>query len=221
MKEYVIRSIGTARGPVASTLFAETFLGDLARRDAWLFQVVDRAPAGPKKVIEIPESVVRFFEAAVLHERAVQPWLSNLQGELRRKYARLLAMQLPRAGALEPRSEGHLQSLAQDFHGALGLVEGLLSNERGYDARRAVALLDQVRMRMPSDAGKQHQARYFELRAHLRQGQGDKSGSLQDLETAFALWPVKENGAIAPLRDQYVANGNQAALHALQARLRR
>ena len=29
---------------------------------------------------------------------------------------------------------------------ALGLVDGLLSNERGYDARRAVALLDQVRM---------------------------------------------------------------------------
>ena len=205
-----------------TTLFAESYLGDLPRRDHWLYQVVDRTLENPGgKVIEIPEGLVRFFDEAVLEQHAVQPWLAALQGELRQKYARLLATQLPRRRPPEPRAGRDLAILAEDFYGALGLVEGLLSNPQGYDAARAVQFLEQVRLRMPADASKRQQARYFELRAYLRQGRGDARGAIEDLETATALWPVKENGAVAPLQDHYVETSDAASLDALQARLKR
>jgi transmembrane protein TMEM260 (protein O-mannosyltransferase) len=221
MKELVIRRVGAEHGIVVSTLFSEIYLGDQPRRDAWLFQVVDRSAGNARKVIDIPLPLVDFFERAVLDQHPGQPWLANLQGELTQKYARLLAMQSTRGGALEPRAKRQWQALAEDFHGALGLVEGLLSREGGYDTAQAVALLEQVRLRMPSDAGKREQARYFELRAYLRQGQGDARGALEDFQTSITLWPVKENGAIAPLTDLYQAAGDLAALSAMQARLKR
>jgi hypothetical protein len=71
------------------------------------------------------------------------------------------------------------------------------------------------------DAGKREQARYFELRAHLRLSQGDRRGAREDFETSVALCPVKENTAIAPLTDLYQAAGDQAAVSAMQARLKR
>jgi hypothetical protein len=219
MKELVILRVATEKGVIASTLFSEIYLGDQPRRDAWLFQVVDRS-AG-KKAIEIPAPLVDFFEQAVLGQHPGQPWLAALQGELRQKYARLLAAQVPRSGPQEARAMRHWLALAEDFHGALGLAEGLLAREEGFDAAQARTLLEQVRLRMPSDAGKREQARYFELRAHLRLGQGDQRGALEDFQTSVALWPVKENSAILPLTDLYQAAGDQAALSAMQARLKR
>jgi hypothetical protein len=221
MKEVLVRRIGAEKGTVATTLFSEIYLGDAPRRDSWLYQVVDRTPGAPRKVIDIPERLVDFFENAVLQEHATQPWLADLLGELRQKYARLLGMQLVPGWAPEPRAGRHLQALSEDFHGALGLVEGLLSNEHGYGTARALALLEQVRLRMPTDASKQQQARYFELRAYLRQGQGDERGALDDLQIALALWPTKRNGAVAPLTDHYVKAGDLDALNAMRARLKR
>jgi len=221
MKESVIRSIGGEKRIVATTLFAEVYLADQPRRDHWLVQVADHAPGSPRKVIDIPESALRFLEESVLGQRAGNPWLATLQGELRQRYARLLATRLQRGQVPDARTARHLNTLAGDFFGALGLVEGLLSNERGYDAGRAIALLDQVRLSMPPDAGKREQARYFELRAYLRQGQRDERGAVEDLQTAVSLWPTRNNGAVEPLKDHYVKAGEAAALDALQARLRR
>jgi hypothetical protein len=221
MKELVIRRLATEKGVIASTLFAEVYLGDQPRRDAWLFQVVDRSAGDAKRVVDIPAPLIEFFERAVLDQHPGQPWLASLQGELRQKYARLLATQAPRSGPREPRAIRHWQSLAGDFYGALGLAEGLFAREGGFDAAQARTLLEQVRLRMPSDASKREQARYFELRAHLRQGQGDARGGRDDFETSVALWPVKENGAIVPLTDLYQAAGDTAALSAMQARLKR
>lgn len=221
MKEFVIGSIGAEERVVATTLFAEVYLADQPRRDHWLVQVVDRTPGSPRKVIEIPEPALRFLEESVLGQRAGNPWLATLQGELRQRYARLLAMQLQRGQAPDARTARHLNALAADFFGALGLIEGLLSNERGYDAARAIALLDQVRLSMPPDAGKREQARYFELRAYLRQGQRDEHGAIEDLQTAVSLWPARDNGAVTPLKDHYIKAGEAAALDALRARLKR
>ncbi len=219
MKELVVSRLGAESGVIASTLFAEIYLGDQPRRDAWLFQVVDRSAA--KKVIDIPAPLVDFFDQAVLGQHPGQPWLADLQGELRRKYARLLATQAPPSGPVDARAKRQWQALAGDFHGALGLAEGLLAREGGFDSAQARTLLEQVRQRMPSDAGKREQARYFELRAHLRKGQGDSRGALEDFQTSVALWPVKENSAIAPLTDLYQAAGDRAALSAMQASLKR
>jgi hypothetical protein len=221
MKELVIRRVATEKGVIASTLFAEIYLGNQPRRDAWLFQVVDRNVGAAKKVIDIPPPLVDFFEHAVLGQHPGQAWLAALQGELRQGYARLLATQVPRSGPVDARAWRHWQALAEDFHGALGLAEGLLAREGGFDAAQARALLEQVRLRMPSDARKRERARYFELRGHLRLGQGDRRGALEDFQTSVALLPVKENSAIAPLTDLYQAAGDQAALSAMQASLKR
>lgn len=221
MKAFLARRIAEETGTVASTLFAEPYLADHPRRDHWLYQVVDRTPGSSGKSIDIPEPLVRFFEEALLQEREGNAWVAILQGELRQKYARLLATQLPRGRPPDARAARHLDALSRDFFGALGLVEGLLSNEQGHDAGRAIALLEQVRQLMPSDAGRRQQARYFELRAYLRQGQKDERGAIEDLETSISLWPAKDNLALAPLRDHYVKAGDAAALDALQSRLKR
>jgi len=92
---------------------------------------------------------------------------------------------------------------------------------RLHEAAQAIALLDQVRLGMTPGAGKREQARYFELRAYLRQGQRDERGAIEDLQTAVSLWPTRDNGAVKPLRDYYVKAGEAAALDALQARLKR
>jgi len=221
MKTILSRRIAEETEVVVSTHYAETYLAEFSRRDHWLYQVVDRSPGSSGKLIDVPEPLVRFFEESLLQQRPANAWVESLQGELRQKYARLLATRLPRGQAPDAQAARHLDALARDFHGALGLVEGLLSNEGGYDAGRAVGLLEQMRQQMPSDAGKRHQARYFELRAYLRQGRRDELGAIKDLEMAISLWPAQENRAVAPLTDYYFKTGDPVALEALQARLKR
>ena len=220
MKELVMRRLAEQTGVVVSTLFAEEYLGDLPRKDHWLYQVVDRTVA-QRRAIEIEEPLVRFFEQELAETPGDDTWTTWLKGQLKQRYARVLGMQLSRSKPLAPRAAAQLEALSHDFHGALGLLEGLMANPEGYQIAQAIALLDEVSRTMPPDATKRNRARYFELRAYLRRGQRDETGALADLKTAVSMWPVKDNGAVAPLRDHYTSTNDQAALAALQASLKR
>ena len=81
--------------------------------------------------------------------------------------------------------------------------------------------VDQARELMPADVSKDELARFFHLRAAVRANLGDEAGAVQDFETAFSIWPVTDNPAIAPLEALYARAGNKAALDDLRARLKR
>src|SRR5437016_1721009 len=105
--------------PVVSTL--DAFAG-YAKRDRWIYIEVDKSSADPRKVtVEIPEEAIRFFEESVVQVNEPNAWISNFQGELRRRYATLLAQSLPRGRAPDERSRRHLELLAKDYYGALGI----------------------------------------------------------------------------------------------------
>ena len=74
---------------------------------------------------------------------------------------------------------------------------------------------------MPSDCGKQHKARLFELRAYLRLEREDRAGAVQDLEMATRLWPVTANPAMAVLDKLYAEASDQGARQAMWARIKR
>jgi hypothetical protein len=82
--------------------------------------------------IDIPEEAVRFFEERILAAHDANAWIAYHQNELRRRYARLLAQGLRRGAPLDERSQRHLAALSEDYHGALGLAEGLMANPEGY-----------------------------------------------------------------------------------------
>lgn len=210
--------IRQASGPVVVT---QWYADQHPRRDRWLYSVVDRNPTDPGAYsIDLPEDLVRFFEESVLAEPENDAWAAFVQGEMRRRYARLLAESLPRAKAPTDRTARHLAVLERDFYGALGVVDGLLANKKGYSVGQAVHFLEQAGRLMPSDVSKQLRARYFELRAYLRLGQNDQPGAIADLETALSLWPVKSNGAVEALGDLYRKTGKPEAAQALQARIK-
>jgi hypothetical protein len=74
---------------------------------------------------------------------------------------------------------------------------------------------------MPADASKFYQARFFEVRAYVRLEGRDRARAVRDLETALAIWPVPENGAITALEDLYRQAGDEGALSAMRASLKR
>jgi hypothetical protein len=194
-----------------------------ARRDRWLHVEVDKSSRDPEGVtIEIPEEAVRFFEQSVLEDTdEANAWVAMQQGELRRQYALLLAQRLPRGQPPDERSRRHLVALSESFYGALGIAEGLMANRGGYSAGAVGDVLMRARDLMPSDVRKVHRSRYFLLRARLRLDLGDRAGAIQDFETAVALWPAPENRAIKPLEELYRELGDERALKAVQARVKR
>jgi hypothetical protein len=217
----VAELVSQETGPVVLTQWNVWNVNGHARRDRWLFSVLDRTSSDSEGyTIDVPEDMVRFFEESVLSEPEVNAWAAVVQGELRRQYGRLLAETLPRDRAPAPGTERHLAALSKNFFGALGVVEGLLANKQGYSVPQAVRFMDEARTLMPSDASKQVKARYFELRAYLRLAQKDELGAIQDLETAVSLWPVKSNGAVTPLGDLYAKAGRQDAKEVMLARLK-
>jgi hypothetical protein len=218
MKEALRSQAGAERGVVAVSAFAEADFTDYPRRDYWLYQVLDKSPGAAAPAL--PESFARFFERSVLGQRTGSQWAAALQGELRRKYGRFLARAFVPGKGLDAKADREMEWLANDYYGALGLVEGLLSNPRGYTPVQAMGYLGRVRQLMPSDAPKADTARYFELRAYLRAGQQDARGTLEDLDAAVSFWPVPENSAVRALDEHYRAAGDQAARAALQARLK-
>ena len=130
-------------------------------------------------------------------------WVAFHQDELRRRYGMLLAQRLQPGQPLDERSASQLVRLSADFYGALGIAEGLMANRQAFSAGAVADALERARERMPSDAAKVHQSRFFYLRGALRLDLGDRSGAIRDFETALAVWPAKDNRAATALKDLY------------------
>jgi hypothetical protein len=197
--------------------FTMEHYGGYARRDHWLYIGIDKSSTdGEKVTVDIPEEAARFFEDAVADTREPNAWIAFHQDELRRRYASLLGRRLQHREPLDPRSQRHVAILKENFYGALGLAEGLMSNRQGYAAGEVAALLDRARDFMPSDVSKGHQSRFFYLRGALRLDLGDRTGATRDFETALSVWPVHDNAAIRPLKDLYGAAGNEQGRQRLE-----
>jgi len=192
--------IANERGPVVSTM---TPLPGYPLRERWLYAEIDKSARDPAALaIEIPEEAVAFFEQAVLRdEQPANAWVAYHQGELRLRYANLLARRLDPRQPADERSRRHMAALAENFYGALGLAEGMLANSAGYAPAAVEGLLGRVRGLMPPDAMKMHRAKYFILRAALRLGAGERAGAMRDLETAAAVWPARANPAFPALEN--------------------
>jgi hypothetical protein len=206
----------------SAVAFTSEFAAGYARRDRWLYIEVDKSSRDPTQVtVDIPEEALCFFEESVLDSGESNAWIAFHQNELRRRYAVLLGQSMPRGQPLDERRKRHLAALSQDFHGALGLAEGLMANDQGYSAGVVHELLNRARDLMPSDAARPYQTKFFYLRGILRLEFGDKRGAVQDLETAVTVWPSPDNRALVPLEDLYRAAGDAAALRALNDRVKR
>ena len=215
----VSEMVARETNPVVSTL---SVVAGYARRDRWLYIEVDKSSADPQKVtVDIPEEAIRFFEESVARVDEPNAWIAGFQAELRRRYAILLAQSLPRAGPPDERSRHHLDLLAKDFSGALGIAEGMILNKEGYSVGVVAGVLDRARDLMPSDASKGQVSIFFSLRATVRADQNDTSGAIRDFETALSVWPSPTNGAIKALEDLYHKTGDEKALGDLQGRVKR
>ena len=218
-RQQILReTVARQTDPVVSTM--ESFTG-YARRDRWLYVEADKTASDTKKLtVDIPEEALRFFEESIMRVNHSNAWVAFLQGQLRRRYAELIAQSLPRSGPHDARMARHLELLAKDFYGALGIAEGLIRNSEGYSVGAVASVLDGARDMMPSDVVKDDLSRYFYLRGTVRADQGDEAGAIQDFETAFSVWPMGENSAINPLEDLYRKAGDTGALKALQGRVK-
>src|SRR5437773_1984158 len=206
-------------GPVVSTL--DAFSG-YAKRDRWIYIEVDKSSEDRQKVtVDIPQEAIRFFEESVARVDEPNPWVAGFQGELRRRYATLLAQSLPRAGPPDERSRRHLELLAKDFYGALGIAEGMILNKEGYSVGAVADALDRARQLMPSDASKGQLSLFFVVRGTVRADLKDTSGAIRDFETALSVSPSPDNAAISALEDLYRKTGDEKALADLQDRVKR
>ncbi len=211
-------TIARQTGPVVSTLEIFTRYG---RTDRWLYSEVDKSSHDAQNVkVDIPEPAVRFFEESVLGPTEPNAWVAFFQGELRRRYAELLAQSVPRSGP-DARTRRHLELLAKDFKGALGIAEGLLTNKDGYSVGAVSRFLERARDMMPSDVVKDDLARYFYVRATVRADLGDEAGAIKDYEAAFAVWPVADHWAVPRLEHLYRKAGDENALKSLHERVQR
>jgi transmembrane protein TMEM260 (protein O-mannosyltransferase) len=205
-------------GPVVFTLDAYS---GYARRDRWLHNEVDKSSTDPNQVtVDIPEEAIRFFEESIAGANDSNAWIAYFQGELRRRYAILLAQSLPRGRPPDARSQRHVDLLGRDFFGALGIAEGLMMNKEGYSVGAVASALDKARDAMPSDVAKQNLSRFFYLRGAIRVNLRDIRGAIQDFETAVSVWPAPANAAIKPLEDLYRQTGDESALKALPGRVK-
>lgn len=209
--------IAQQTAPVTFTL---EIPNDYALRDRWLYLEIDRSSAEPgKATADIPKEAVRFFEEQLAGVNDSNAWVAFFQGEMRRRYAVLLARSLPRDRPPDPRTRRHLDGLEKDFYGALGIAEGLMLSEKGYSVGAVASFLDKARELTPSDVTKDHLARYFYLRGALRANLRDTPGAIEDFDTALSIWPNAGNSAIKPLEDLYRQSHNDGALKALQDRV--
>jgi len=190
--------IANERAPVVTTM---TPLPGYALRERWLYAEIDKSARDPAALtIDIPEEAVAFFEQAVMRdERPANAWVAYHQGELRLRYAHLLARSLDPRKPADERTRRQLAALSENFYGALGLAEGMLANPAGYAPVAVEGLLGRVRDLMPPEAMKMHRAKYFYARAVLRLGAGDRAGATRDLEAAAVVWPARANPAFQAL----------------------
>ena len=211
--------ISKQTGPVVGTLGAVYPFG--AQRDYWLYSEIDRSEKDPEHVTPaITSEAARFFDKEVAKANDSNEWVAFVQGELRRRYAVLLARSLRRNVPLDERRKRDLALLSKDFEGALGLTEGLMLNPEGYSAGVVAAQLRSVRELMPTDVPKEHLARFFYLRGALRANVGQRAGAIEDMETALHVWRTPDNPAIKPLEKLYREAGNPAAAEAVNDRVK-
>jgi hypothetical protein len=187
--------IANERAPIVTT---NGHFDGYARRDRWLHAEIDKSSRDPAAItIDIPEQAIAFLEQDVLAPgRPHNAWVAYHQGELRLRYAQLLALRLAPGQPADERSRRHLAALSADFYGALGLAEGMLGNARGHSAAAVEAALERARELMPPDARKPHRAKYFYLRAALRLSRGDAAGAQREIEASIAAWPAAANPAL-------------------------
>jgi tetratricopeptide (TPR) repeat protein len=205
--------------PVVFTLDAFTAF---AQRDRWLYIEVDKSSTDPQQVaVDVPDEAVRFFEESIAGSNDPNAWIAYFQNELRRRYATLLARTLPRERTPNARSLRHLELLAKNYYGALGIAEGLMLNKEGYSVGAVASFLDRARDIMPADIPKAHKSRFFYLRGAVRADLRDTAGAIQDFETALSVWPTPSNTAIKTLEDLYRKTGNEKGLQALRERVSR
>jgi hypothetical protein len=207
--------IDAEKRPVVFTL--DTYTG-YARVDRWLYRVLDKSSTDDKQVkVDIPPEARQFYEEAIAGRSDSNAWIAEIQGELRRVYAELLARSLPPPGTpLDPQTRRDIQSLSGDFFGALGLAQGLLFNPHGYPLGVVYDTLEKAKAAMPSDVIKNHLARYFYIRGALRASHGDRAGAIGDFETSVKVFPPPDNPAVEALKGLYRDTGNRAALAALE-----
>ena len=204
--------------PVVFTLDTET---RYAQRDRWLYVEVDKSSTDAQQVtVDIPEEAVRFFEESMLETDAHNAWVAFIQGELRRHYAMLLARSLSRGQRPDPRTQRHLDLLAKDFYGALGIAEGMAAHKDGYSTGVVAAFLNKAREAMPSDVPKEHLSRFFYIRGVLRDNLRDSRGAAGDFETAVSVWPSPDNPAFKALQEHYRRTGNEGAANGVEERMK-
>lgn len=205
--------------PVVFTL--DAFNG-YAQIDRWLHIEVDKSSTNQEQVtVDLPEEAVRFFEESIAQIDEPNAWIAYFQAELRRRYAMILARSLPRDRAPDERTRRHLDLLAKDFYGALGIAEGMMLNKAGYSVGAIASFLDKARELMPYDAPKSHQSRFFYLRGALRADLRDTPGAIRDFDTAMSVWPSPSNTANKALEDLYRTADDTKALQELQDRVDR
>ena len=205
--------------PVA---FTSEYFGGFARRERWLYAEVDKSSTDPARVtVDIPEQALRFLEDTIIDSREPNAWIAFHRDELRRRYAVLLGQSMPRSRPAEERSKRHFAALSSDFYGSIGLAEGLILNGEGYSAGVVGRLLERARDTIPGDVPKAYRSKFFYLRGVVRLDLGDKTGAIQDFETAVQAWPSPDNRAVTPLKDLYREAGNTMAQQALDERIHR
>jgi hypothetical protein len=215
----VDESIDQQSAPVVFTLQA---YARYAKRDRWLYVEVDKSSTDAEQVtVDIPEAAVRFFEESMLEADHRNAWVAFIQGELRRHYAMLLARSLRRGPRPDERTQRHLDLLAKDFYGALGIAEGLAANREGYSTGVVAGFLDKARDAMPSDVPKEHLSRFFYIRGVLRDNLHDSPGAAADLETAVSVWASPDNPALQALQEHYRRTGNAGAASGVEERMKR
>jgi hypothetical protein len=192
-----------------------------AKRDRWLHVELDKSSSDAGQVsVALPDEAVRFFEQSMLESDNDNAWVAFIQGELRRHYAMALARSLPRGQPPDERKRRHLELLAKDFYGALGIAEGLAAHRDGYSTGAVAGFLNQARDTMPSDVPKEHLSRFFYIRGVLRENVRDQAGAADDLQTAVSVWQSSNNPAVEALQQHYRRVGNEGAANALEERMK-
>ena len=198
--------------PVAST---REFPAGMGQIDHGLYFLYARPASADKTAVEVSDTYVRFCAANLQPGSETDPWTVFMQQELRRRCAGLLAMGHAASDPKDSTRVKFLNAVTQDFHGALGIAEGLLASRAGFVPGQVAFYLARALETMPSDGEKSERARVPELLAYLSVERGDVRAAIENLEASIAIWPTASNPAVPALADLYRKGGNTPALDAL------
>lgn len=219
MRAAVLALAARTDRPVA---FVRGFPRELAGANAWLYVAVDRsAPPGTDRTVPIAEPMERFLDESVLAGRETDGWTAFFRNELRRRIASHLASTLSPGEDPPPPVARRLAALAEDFHGLLGIAEGMLANSGGHYPELVARHLASAERLMPPDATKSRRALLHELRAYLELDRRNVAVAREHLEASVALLPTASNRAVAVLEGLYAKAGEADAIARLHAQIAR